>query len=479
MKDPRKLFPGLKFFQNSLVETINNTYFLFQSSSGKKLGILGDASGFEGDQQNELLICPLTGRNSATLREHLPWLRPQCLGLRKSFGCGDRLGVATPGHVRAFWKYKNFAPIFAQQSMRENTRTGRSPSDVIDDAMWGLFQEGWRLPWGADADHLKTQMDVQRCISAGYKFFTVDCGDHVDNAATLDSQYVLKNKFELLPWEDLEDRPKDLFSRYLTHTFFMEGFNIKFGEMVLLAAACKYAQVIRHAVSLYRYLMSKIDQKDFEFEISIDETYTPTTIAEHYYIANELKRLGVKWVSMAPRYIGRFEKGVDDIGDLDTFSDLFSKHIAIAQALGPYKLSLHSGSDKYRIYPIVAKTAGELFHIKTSGTSYLETLRIISRKSRSLFRDIVRFAYERFAEDSSNYIISTDLDHEYQIDDLLDRDLDKELDTFSGRQVMHVTYGSVLDRFGSEIKTILDNNEEIYYQVLEEHFCKHLAAFAD
>jgi hypothetical protein len=183
------------------------------------------------------------------------------------------LGVATPGHVRAFWKYKNFAPIFAQQSMRENTRTGRSPSDVIDDAMWGLFQEGWRLPWGADADHLKTQMDVQRCISAGYKLFTVDCGDHVDNAATLDSQYVLKNKFELLPWEDLEDRPKDLFSRYLTHTFFMEGFNIKFGEMVLLAAACKYAQVIRHAVSLYRYLMSKIDQKDFEFEISIDETF--------------------------------------------------------------------------------------------------------------------------------------------------------------------------------------------------------------
>ncbi|MHB8818028.1 MAG: tagaturonate epimerase family protein, partial [Bellilinea sp.] len=124
-------------------------------------GFVGDASEFEGQT---LQVCPLTPENAAVLRSKLPWLRPKLLGTQTSAGMGDRLGLATPGHVKAVQRTDgNIAPIFAQQSIREMTRTGRSPVQVMDDAMWGVFQEGWRSGFGADADHLKTIQDIDSC----------------------------------------------------------------------------------------------------------------------------------------------------------------------------------------------------------------------------------------------------------------------------------------------------------------------------
>src|SRR5687767_14181689 len=95
------------------------------------------------------------------------------LSIHPSFGFGDRLGLATPGHIAAVRGTK-FAPIFAQQSVRENTRTGRTPQQVIDDAKRAVDAAGWDAPWGADADHLKTLEDIHPFVEAGYTFFTVD-----------------------------------------------------------------------------------------------------------------------------------------------------------------------------------------------------------------------------------------------------------------------------------------------------------------
>jgi tagaturonate epimerase len=91
----------------------------------------------------------------------------------------------------------------------------------------------------------------------------------------------------------------------------------------------------------------------FEVEVSVDETESPTTNAQHVYMAHELRRLDVRWVSLAPRYISAFEKGVDYIGDVSSFEADLSIHVAIARTAileGTYKLSLHSGSDKVSIY---------------------------------------------------------------------------------------------------------------------------------
>jgi hypothetical protein len=115
------------------------------------------------------------------------------LSLTSTFGFGDRLGLATPGHIAAVRGTK-FAPVFAQQSVRENERTPRTPQQVMDDAKRAVEAAGWDLPWGADADHLKTVEDLPSFVEAGYTFFTVDPGEHVDNAADVDSVDVLKQK---------------------------------------------------------------------------------------------------------------------------------------------------------------------------------------------------------------------------------------------------------------------------------------------
>ena len=146
----------LRVYPRSVSETDDTTYFLARGDEGKVLVIVGNVSGFHGQATgtgaDARLLCPLTTSNAAALRQRLPWLCPQVLGLIKSAGCGDRLGLATPGHIRAVRAAGDVAPILAQQSMRENARTGRTPQEVVDDAMWGVLQEGWREPWGADAD---------------------------------------------------------------------------------------------------------------------------------------------------------------------------------------------------------------------------------------------------------------------------------------------------------------------------------------
>ncbi len=208
--------------------------------------------------------------------------------------------------------------------------------------------------------------------------------------------------------------------------------------------------------------------------MSVDETDTPTSIEEHYYIASELRRLGVQWVSLAPRYIGRFEKGVDYIGDLDAFGVELAKHAAVARALGPYKLSIHSGSDKFSIYPVFARHARELVHLKTAGTSYLEELRAVAEVEPELFCEILACAIERYPQDRATYHVSAQLSRVPRPEMLLDADLPGLLDQFDAREVLHVTFGSALDLFGGRLLATLQENEEIHYALLDAHFQRHL-----
>jgi hypothetical protein len=467
----------LSVYPRSEVEVGGTTYLLVRGPAGKRLAVLGDTAGLEGARYGDLFLCPLAPHNAAILRERLPWLCPQPLGLKRSVGCGDRLGLATPGHIRAVRDVGDFAPIFAQQSMRENARTGRTPQQVMDDAMWGVFQEGWREPWGADADHLKTTDDVELCVAAGYPFFTVDPGDYVDNKAHTAPLEVLRGKMHALPWAELEDSPEQLHARYLGRRFRVESLLLDFDEQALARAAAKYGRAIAHTASIYRHLAAAMGGRSFELEVSVDETETPTSPLEHFFVASELQRLGVQWVSLAPRYIGRFEKGADYIGDLDEFDSELAKHAAIARELGPYKLSIHSGSDKFSVYPIFGRRAGDLVHLKTAGTSYLEALRAIAGEDPLFFREILALALERYETDRATYHVSADLSRVPRPRELADDQLAGVLDLFDGREVLHVTFGSVLDLFCDRLLATLDAHEETYYAALEVHFTEHLTLF--
>lgn len=100
--------------------------------------------------------------------------------MKTSAGMGDRIGLATPGHVRAVHAVGGgIAPTFAQQSICEMTHTERIPQQVMDDATWGLFSEGWQIIYDSDADILMTIVDIDSCLAAGFTLFTIDPGAHV------------------------------------------------------------------------------------------------------------------------------------------------------------------------------------------------------------------------------------------------------------------------------------------------------------
>lgn len=430
-----------------------------------------------------LLLGPTSPHNAAALRRHLDWLRPVPLGTATSAGLGDRLGLATPGHVRAVRTAGGgLRPILAQQSIREMSRTGRTPIEVMDGATWGTLAEGWHDGVGADADHLKTPEDVDACLAAGFSFFTVDPGDHVDSSADRADPDVLRASVAALPWSDLEDTEEDLRARYLGRTVVVEDLRLDLDEATLLRAAAKYGRAVAHVTRMERHLREKAGARAVELEVSVDETETPTTPAEHYWVASELRRLGVRWVSLAPRFVGRFEKGVDYIGDLDELEADLAAHAAIARQLGPYKLSLHSGSDKFSVYPIAARLTRGLVHLKTAGTSYLEALRTVAGLDAGLFREIYVFARERYETDRASYHVSARLDRAPEPGEVSEAGLPSLLEHFDAREILHVTFGSVLTehadgegfRFRDRLMDLLVRNPEDYARNLEAHFVRHL-----
>jgi hypothetical protein len=177
---------------------------------------------------------------------------------------------------------------------------------------------------------------------------------------------------------------------------------------------------------------------------------------------------------------------VDYRGDLSQFRAEFARHAALARQLGDYKLSLHSGSDKFRLYPICAELSGGRVHLKTAGTSYLEALRCLAGRRPALFREIWDFAREHYERDRASYHVSASLAETLAAAEIDDDSLPALLDEDGPRQILHVTFGSVLSaeaaagtpRFRTRLLEALHEHEEEYSEMLHRHFRRHLAAFS-
>lgn len=451
------------------------------------------SGGFEGQTWGvgralRLNLVPNTAANLWTLRDLVSYVTPRALGAAPSFGFGDRTGLATPGHILAAMDAGDaVAPIFAQQSIREMTRTGRTARRVMDDAAWGVFRMGWDKPFGADADHLKTFEDAAVTVDAGFVFFTIDPSDHVDQGADDYTESRAREAFEKLAAEKeygLADLPK----LYAGKTFDIDGdgekHSIKIDEVPLLRCAVKYGRALAHTARMAGFIGARMGGRAFEIEMSVDETAQPTSPLEHLVIGLELRRRGVKIISLAPRFVGDFEKGVDYKGDLAVFEKELRVHAAVARLCGPYKISVHSGSDKFAVYPALGRVC-DTWHVKTAGTSYLEALRAAVRADAALFREIVEFSRERFETDRATYHISARLDHAPPPAEIPAAELERNyLVDDSGRQIMHVTFGSVLTAvnqtgrplFYGRIMKLLRENDALHGECLRTHFGKHLRA---
>ena len=472
-------------YKSSLQELKNLTFAILALGRKRALGIFdigkGDSSvktrqGFEGKfykvEKVNILFCPMDHKNAVNLRKVFPYTAPSPLSSRDvTFGVGDRLGIASPGHLRLFKNY-NANPVLAQQSVRELNLTGRNYEDVLDSASWAVFQERYEELWGADGDHLKTEEWVKKALSLGFTMLTADVSDYIRGEYETCDQAKLEQDYRSLD----ERYRKEIEKEYLNMEFTLEdGETLKFEREQLMRIALIYHEAIEHALRLYKTAIDTRGEDGFDFELSIDETETPTTLQAHLFIARETQKKGVKIASLAPRFIGEFQKAIDYKGEVDKFETTFKKHCEIARKMG-YRISVHSGSDKFSVFPSIGKLSNWKFHIKTAGTNWLEALRVIAVEEPTLFRKLYKYARNTYKKAREYYHVTPNLGNLPNIDLLVDSQLVNILENPDARQVLHITYGEMLSNkdLKEEIYSALFEHMEEYWDNLENHIGKHL-----
>lgn len=305
-----------------------------------------------------------------------------------SFGVGDRFAHQAAAQLRAFILAQkagaDVVPVW-NKSNREHTFIGSQPESVREAAYKAVKQLGWNRSWHVDADHIRLET-VDRYLACS-DFFTIDVADSIGKPASSEAVKAFIDRHpELVGQIDLPgiDRP----------------FEITRAEVERVAG--KYLLAVQDAGKIYRHIEAEKDS-GFIAEVSMDETDSPQTPPELLIILAALADEGVRAQTIAPKFTGRFNKGVDYVGDLAQFEREFHDDLAvIAHAVRTYelpknlKLSVHSGSDKFSLYPIIRHTLpkfGAGLHLKTAGTTWLEELIGLAEAGS----DALKFAKEIYA----------------------------------------------------------------------------------
>jgi hypothetical protein len=285
-----------------------------------------------------------------------------------SIGVGDRFAHQTQAQLRACVlaaeRGAEVIPVW-NKSNREHLIVGSEPGSVRAAADEAVKALGWAKPYHVDADHIR--LDTVDRFIAPSDFFTIDVADSIGRPA--DPAAV--NAFA--------DRHADLTGR-IEIPRIDEAFTITRPDVERIAGT--YLKAVQDAGAIYRKIAAAKGAENFITEVSMDETDAPQTPPELLLILAMLAGEGVPAQTIAPKFTGRFNKGVDYVGDLFQFEKEFRQDLAvIAFAVGKFglpsnlKLSVHSGSDKFSLYPIVRKAIREFdagLHLKTAGTTWLE-----------------------------------------------------------------------------------------------------------
>jgi hypothetical protein len=448
-----------RIFKDSWISYDASQFVMAENETGCFLAVQGQSPLYrdlDGEAFDALKICPCSHENRLVLNYYFDFTRPIALGSNQSsFGFGDRLGLITPAHIDSVTPY-DIKPVLAQQSMRELALTGRSYRDVLDDVVYAVLKRGYREGFGADADHLKEEKDIEAALALGYSMVTVDCSE------------VLRRK------EPLAHLPSSLRHEYLESTALMDRLGIFLTEALLQDTYTIYGDAVHFLEEIFNRQIRPLSQA-IDLEISLDETEAITHPFAHYFVAHELKKRGITFTSIAPKFVGEFQKGIDYIGSPQTFESHLASHVRVADHFA-HKLSLHSGSDKFSIFPSFAKQTTNRFHIKTSGTSWLESLRVVAQKDPDLFSKIFSLSIEHFEEARKLYQVRANIRNIMAIDRVNPEDYVDYLDEENARQCLHIAYGYVLaDPVLRKRLFYLLNKEESYlYQTVHRHLDRHL-----
>lgn len=404
-----------------------------------------------------------------------------------SIGVGDRFAHQAQAQLQACVlaaeRGVEVIPVW-NKSNREHMIIGSEPAATRVAADAAVKELAWKQPYYCDADHINLQT-VDRFL-APCDFFTIDVADLIGKPAHASLTAAFVHKHPELQGEVAIDGIKDSF--HITPKF-------------LSSVAGKYLAAVHHAGEIYRKIESSKGEGTFITEVSMDETDSPQTPVELLIILAAIADQGIPIQTIAPKFSGRFNKGVDYVGNVDLFSQEFRLDIAaISHAVKHYglpsnlKLSVHSGSDKFSIYrPIheALKATGAGVHVKTAGTNWLEELIGLAEaggEGLALAKEVYAEAYAHREELCGPYATVIDIDPaalptpgevdswtSQQYTGALRHDPASPAYNSSLRQLLHVGF-KVAAKMGTRYLDLLEANEAIIAKnVTGNLFVRHIA----
>ena len=385
-----------------------------------------------------------------------------------SFGLGDRFNHQGKAQLESIIRARKsgieIIPVW-NKSNREHMIVNSTPGQTRQEADEAVAALKWDLPYFVDADHINL-INVDKFI--GFcDFFTIDVADYIGRDAVDEDveEYVEANR---------------KFIGKLTIPGIDTSINID--KDFLSAFGTKFLTAIEEAVKIYRYIAKKTNGGEFIPEVSMDEVLEPQTPAELFFILQALASRNVPLQTIAPKFTGRFNKGVDYKGDIGKFRKEFEQDLHVLRyairAFGlpeNLKLSIHSGSDKFALYPVMGELIHKYdmgIHIKTAGTTWLEEITGLAAAGGDgleIAKLIYRNAFERKEELCKPYATVIEIDESALPDPSITQKWDKEKFVGTLRHIKgHPDYNPnfrQLLHVGYKVAAELDSR---YYEALEK-----------
>jgi hypothetical protein len=330
---------------------------------------------------------------------------------RYSIGVGDRFGKEGSAQLRAVQKAEQAGQVVVpvwNKSFREHSLIGTKPDDVRAEADAAVRAGGWRHKYYVDADHIG--MKTVDGFLAASNFFTHDVADFIGKPA---------------PEDDIAAFVRDMAPFTSQGVLRIPGVEQAFEvtDAVLEKIARNYLYAVSEAGRIYRHVAAAKGADNFVPEVSTDEASEPQQPFELFFILAAIAREKIPVQTIAPKFSGKFLKGIDYVGDIRVFEREFDADLAVVaharQVFGlpaSLKISVHTGSDKFSLYPIMHRAlkkhdAG--LHLKTAGTNWLEEVIGIAQsgsKGLAIAKRIYTQAIARFDEMCKPYATVVEID---------------------------------------------------------------------
>lgn len=398
-----------------------------------------------------------------------------------SMGIGDRFGCQGEAQLSALRKAAEkgvaITPVW-NKSEREHQIIGTSPDSVRKEADTATAALAWNNSYRVDADHINVDI-VDKYLKCS-DFFTLDVADSIGG-----------------PIE--EEEVQDFLRRHESDLPVLESNGlpaVSFQQAEIIAR--KYLPAVKSAAVIYHKIATELGKDHFIAEVSMDETDQPQDPSELFLILAGVSEAGIRAQTIAPKFSGRFNKGVDYIGDTENFQREFEadvkavklarEHFALPSNL---KLSIHSGSDKFSLYPRIKEIlnrSNEGVHLKTAGTTWLEEaagLAMAEGEGLVLVKEIYSEALRRFEELCAPYAAVIDINRNNLPEEadfaalsgaeaatVIRHNQQSEHYNSDVRQLLHVGY-KVAAQMGERYHNMVNKNQATVGEMVRENIYKH------